>query len=103
MTWNHRIQRRVEVGPTGETHVSYGIVEAHYDKRGDKTPVSWTEDYMAPTGETLPELIKDFAWFMAALRHPVIDHNGAECEPAALLADEIQQWANAVTEAKGNA
>lgn len=102
MVWNHRVMRRVQVDPRGETLVTYGIVEAHYEKRGG-LPHSWTEGYMEPMGESMTELIQDFACMLAALRLPVLDHNGSECEPAVLLADDIQKWIDAMRDIQGEA
>ena len=100
--WNHRVMRKVFVSEH-ETVVQYGIVEAHYHTKGDKLPHSWTEEFMEPYGDTLPDLIKDFARMMAALSLPVLDHNGAEIEPAAVLADELQQWIDSMREVQGHA
>ena len=88
---NHRVMRRVH-GSSKETSVEYGIVEAFYHTKRDKLPYTWTEEFMRPSGETMEELIKDFAWMMEALSLPILDHNGSECEPAATLADDLKQW-----------
>lgn len=103
MPWNHRIQRRVYVDKAGNTTVQYGIVEAFYKERGDKLPHSWTEDFMAPSGETVAELTKEIAYMLAALRLPILNHNGGEVEPATLTADEIQLWVDELADVKGEA
>ena len=101
--WNHRIMRRIYVDPTGKTTVRYGIVEAHYEKRGDDMPHSWMEEFIAPEGDTLPSLIKDFSQMLAALSKPILDHNGSRCEPATITSDELQQWVDALRDAEGEA
>ena len=99
--WNYRIMRMVEIHPTMGESITYGIVEAHYENRGDAKPHSWSEEYCHPMGETLGELTKDFAWFLTALTKPVLDENGNECAPAVMLADDLQKWLDARAEAKG--
>ena len=101
--WNYRIMRKVQHDPKFGTSVTYGIVEAHYEKRGDELPNTWTEEYVEPMAENLPDLIKDFAWMMTALTKPVLDHNGSACEPATILVDELQQWLDARADAQGEA
>ena len=98
MTWNYRIMRRMENGKP-----MYGIVEAHYTKRGDTKPHSWTQGYSEPFGETLEELTKDFAWFMAALRWPVLDEEGNECEPQLMQVDTLQKWIDEMADVQGEA
>jgi hypothetical protein len=55
----------------GVEDTSYGIVEAHYTEKGNAELSSWSEDYVAPVGETLNDFITDLAWFFAALTKPV--------------------------------
>lgn len=103
MTWNYRIMRKIIVDKTGATETQYGIVEAYYSAKGDVIPHSWTENFCSPFGETIDDLIKDFSWMMAALRLPILDHNGAKCEPATMLADDIQKWVDAMCDVQGEA
>ena len=103
MSWNYRIMRKVQHDAKLGTSISYGVAEAHYANHGDTLPNGWTEEYMEPMGETLEELISDFAQFMTALTKPILDHNGFECGPAVILGDALQQWIDARAEAKGEA
>ena len=85
MTWNYRVFRCAN--PDGSPY--YEMRETHYDESG----VSWGEDAASPQGETLRELISDLAWFLAALTKPILDDKtGRECEPAQMLADDLQKW-----------
>jgi len=98
MSWNYRVFRCAN--PDGSPY--YEIREAYYDK--DRKVDGWTERGSAPMGDTFKELIGDLALIMAALSRPILDgETGLECEPAQMLADDLQQWLDARAEAKGEA
>lgn len=96
--WNYRVQRRHD-----GTEPYYIIVEAHYKNRGDKSPNQWTEEPAAPQSETFEGLVKEMAQFMTALTKPCIDEKGADCEPATIAADMLQNWLNEVADTEGSA
>lgn len=98
MTWNYRVFRCTD--PDGSSF--YEVREVYYNK--DKEVNGWTEEGCSPAGDTFGDLIKDFAWFLAALNKPILDDKtGRECEPAQMLADDLQQWLEARSSAQGNA
>lgn len=98
MTWNYRVFRGAD--PDGSPY--YEIRETHYDAAGAVN--GWTAGGSAPMGETFRELINDLAWIMAALSKPILDgKTGLECEPAQMLADDLQRWLDARAGAKGEA
>ncbi len=69
MSWNHRIMRRV--GKDGEPY--YGIHEVYYDKN-DKVE-GYTENAVAPFGETEEELRRDVRRMEEAFRLPALDYD----------------------------
>lgn len=96
--WNYRVFRCAN--PDGSPY--YEMREAYYDEAGKLD--GWTEGGAAPMGETFDELIGDLARLMAALSKPILDDKtGLECEPAQILADDLQKWMDARAEAKGEA
>lgn len=98
MSWNYRVFRCAEID--GATY--YEIRETHYDGSGKVN--GWTESGSAPMGDTFNDLSTDLAWAMAALSKPILDDKtGHECEPAQVLADDIQQWLDARASAEGEA
>lgn len=97
MSWNYRVFRCAEID--GSPY--YEIRETHYD---DAAVTGWTESGTAPMGDTFRSLINDIAWQIAALSKPILDDKtGEECEPAQMLADDLQQWLDARAGAKGEA
>lgn len=76
--WNHRVLKRTyKPTLTDRTpHIEFGIHEVYYN---DKNEIEmWTEDQMAPRGQTLEELAKDLQWFVDALKKPVLDEEELE-------------------------
>lgn len=67
MTWNHRV-----VKVTEGDELFYGIHEAYYHK-GEGEPYAWTDEPVAPIGETLDELRIELERMLAALDKPVIE------------------------------
>lgn len=96
--WNYRVFRCVD--PTGSPY--YEMREVHYGE-GNKVE-GWTEGGSAPMGETFRELIGDLAWLLAALSKPILDDKtGLECEPAQMLADDLQRWMDARADTESEA
>jgi len=69
MTWTYRVMRTEHVLDKG---YSYGIYEV-YKGLGKKGP-GWTEHAIAPRGETLAELRRDYGYMAEAFDLPVLDH-----------------------------
>jgi len=63
--WNYRV-----VKTTSELGPEYAIHEVYY---ANDVPDSWTEDLIAPYGETLAELRRDLAHMAQALDKPVLE------------------------------
>lgn len=98
MSWNYRVFRCVD--PANSPY--YEFREAHYDEGGKVN--GWTEGSASPVGETFSDLIKDLAWLIGALNKPILDgETGEECEPAQMLADDLQQWVDARAGTQGEA
>lgn len=97
MAWNYRVFRGAD--PDGSTY--YEICEVHYND--DNKVTGWT-NAASPMGETFGELINDLAWVMAAITKPILDDKtGQECEPAQMLADDLQKWMDARADTEGTA
>lgn len=77
MTWNHRVMRRTN--EHGETW--YDIHEVYYetDPCGVEK-LSWTEDAIAPMGETVDELREELERMLRALDKPVLEYGGGDDE-----------------------
>jgi hypothetical protein len=100
MSWNYRVFRCID-GNIAKS-VYYEIRETHYDDAGKVN--GWAVGAAWPMGETFGDLISDLGWFMASLSKPILDgETGLECEPAQMLADDLQKWIDARAEAKGEA
>ena len=65
MTWNYRIIRTVKDGVE-----SFDIHEVYYEADGQ--PFLWSVEPIAPTGDTLEELIEDMRHMALALNKPVL-------------------------------
>jgi hypothetical protein len=97
--WNYRVFRCVE---KVDDSVYYEIRETYYDESNKVN--GWTSDGSAPMGDTFDGLIRDMAWFMTALAKPILsDEDGSECEPARLLADDLQHMLDNTRDAAGSA
>ena len=66
--WNYRVMRR----KYANDYYTYGIYEVYYDNR-DK-PDGWTQDAVAPFGDSLKELKNDFRFYKQALAKPTLDY-----------------------------
>lgn len=60
MSWNYRVIAR----PTPQNEWTFGIHEVYYNELGE--PDMWSEDPIAPFGETLGELRDDIIYQLAA-------------------------------------
>jgi hypothetical protein len=66
VSWNHRIIRYTD----GEGTTHFGIHEVYYGSGGE--PEMYTENPVAPYGESLDELRRDIEHMMGAFNHPVL-------------------------------
>lgn len=72
MSWNYRVMKRKHKLPSGGTEDEFGIYEVYYNNKGKVD--GWTEDSVAPHGETLEELKKAFDLYKGALDKPALDY-----------------------------
>ena len=70
MNWNYRVIRKKD---KKSKMVSYEVHEVYYSKKGKIK--GWTEDAVAPFGETVKELKRDMKLFKKALELPVLVEN----------------------------
>lgn len=70
MSFNHRVIKTEYIKDDEVIAHNYAIHEVFY--ADDGTIESWTENPVAPTGETLGELRSDIERFKSALDKPVI-------------------------------
>lgn len=68
MTWNHRVMRRISPD-TGLPF--YQIHEVFYSEEG----LGWTENGIAPLGETKKELKKELKRMLDSLNKPVLNYD----------------------------
>lgn len=73
MSWNYRVTRTHVTTPDGPQNV-YEIREAYYDENGQVT--SWSENPIAPYGETWHELAEDLVKMQRAISMAIIDLTG---------------------------
>lgn len=73
MTWNYRVVRQPMSQPNT---FHYSIQEVYYDEDGNIEFISECE--ITPYGETLDELLSDYARMAEAFKKPVIDYNTLE-------------------------
>lgn len=66
MTWNFRVVRESTGGLQW-----HSIREVYYDRRGEVD--GWTEEPVAPLGESLDELRADLARMAEALNRPTLE------------------------------
>jgi hypothetical protein len=71
MVWNHRVIRHEENG-----EVWYAIHECFYEKPDDDSNLSWTENEIAPIGETVDELRETLERMLKALDKPILTIQG---------------------------
>jgi hypothetical protein len=79
--WNYRVVKKTNVSSDGN-YVGFGIHEVYYDDDG--VPTSCTEDTVEPWGESLEELERDVAAYVAALKKPalIFEEIGAKSDPS---------------------
>lgn len=73
MTWNHRVMRHVE----GD-EVFFQIHEVYYGIEEGSNQLSWTENAIAPMGETIEDLRFELVRMLEALDKPVLDYHAEE-------------------------
>jgi len=69
MHWNHRVIRKPQ--DDEDAPYTFEIHEVFYDDDG--YPDGYTENAVAPFGESISELKQDLEWFMRALDKPVLE------------------------------
>jgi hypothetical protein len=81
MSWNHRITRRsVPAGDGSEdTEHVYEIREVYYDDEGKVK--GWTEEPVAPHGESVRDLLDDLAIMGRVATRPIFDIDKREDVP----------------------
>ena len=86
--WNHRVIRKHH----SETDtVTYQVHEVYYQENG--AIEGWTENPVAPTGETAEELREDIRYFLRAFRRPILEEKETD-EGATLIADAMDDAIN---------
>ena len=71
--WNHRVIRHRHVSGWDEPYF-YRVHEVHYEIDADSEKiVAWSEDAVAPQGNTLEDLRDELELFKAALVKPVLE------------------------------
>ena len=66
--WNYRVIRKHHPEPDS---VTYHVHEVYY--RDDGGIDGWTQESVAPMGETAEELREDIRYFMHAFRRPILE------------------------------
>lgn len=65
MSWNYRVIRSIVDG-------TLGVHEVYYGPNYISESVSWTEDAVTPTGDSLEELRHDLEMMLTALSKPIM-------------------------------
>lgn len=73
--WNYRVFRHVDKC-VGQDQEWFGIHECYYDDAGN--PDGWTENEVAPYGETVEELKKVLEMMADALKKPILEYDDAK-------------------------
>ena len=86
--WNYRVIRKHHT----ETHsVTYHVHEVYY--REDGSIESWTQEPVAPLGETAEELREDIRYFLRAFRCPILEEKETD-EETTLFSDDTDNEIN---------
>ena len=86
--WNYRVIRKHHT----ETHsVTYHVHEVYY--REDGSIESWTQEPVAPLGETAEELREDIRYFLRAFRCPILEEKETD-EGTTLFSDDTDNEIN---------
>lgn len=72
MGWNYRVLRRLYEMPDGRHEAQFAIYEVYYDHDG--RPNACSMEPLYPAGESMEELRRDVAAYVAALDLPVLDY-----------------------------
>lgn len=80
--WNHRVMKRKIDGED-----VYAIHEVYYEM-DDEDRILWTENDVAPCGETLEELKQELQRMLKATEKPVLDYDALAIKYAALRQEE---------------
>jgi len=77
-SWNNRVIKHTYTHQDGTTEDWFGVHEVFYNKEGQI--LYFTEDPVAPNGETYEDLIKDIEQMLAdAKKAPVLVEGEIEC------------------------
>ena len=86
--WNYRVIRNRH---TETDSVTYQVHEVYY--REDGGIEGWTQDPVAPLGETAKELREDIRYFLHAFRCPILEVRETD-EGATLFPDDVDEAIN---------
>ena len=86
--WNYRVIRKHH---TETDSVTYHIHEVYY--RDDGNIESWTQEPVAPMGETFDELREDIRYFLHAFRRSILEEKET-AEGPTLIPDDVDNTIN---------
>lgn len=86
--WNYRVIRKHH---TETDSVTYHVHEVYY--RDDGNIESWTQESVAPMGETAAELREDIRYFLRAFRSPILEEQETD-EGSTLIPDPTDDAIN---------
>lgn len=86
--WNYRVLRKHH---TETDSVTYHVHEVYY--RDDGYIEGWTQEPVAPMGETAEELREDIRYFLHAFRRPILEERETD-EGSTLIADATNDAIN---------
>ena len=86
--WNYRVIRKHH---TDTDSVTYHVHEVYY--RDDGYMEGWTQESVAPMGETAEELREDIKYFLHAFRRPTLEEKETD-EGSTLIPDDTDDAIN---------
>ena len=86
--WNYRVIRKHH---TKTDSVTYHVHEVYY--RDDGNIDGWTQESVAPMGETAEELREDIRYFLRAFRSPILEEQETD-EGSTLIPDPADHAIN---------
>lgn len=86
--WNYRVIRKHH---TESDSVTYHVHEVYY--RDDGNIDVWTQESVAPMGETAAELREDIRYFLRAFRSPILEEQDTD-EGSTLIPDPTDDAIN---------
>lgn len=86
--WNYRVIRKHH--PETDS-VTYQVHEVYY--REDGGIEGWTQESVAPMGETAEELREDIRYFLHAFRRPILEEKETD-EGSTLVSDDANEAIN---------